>query len=212
GRRVFGGFLGCCFSLREREFLHEIACAGQQLVGFGRHGPSSSTSRGKTSALRGSQFLAGGCRILYNRSSVGGRLNITKPGSEVCHDRKGDRLLDPFSQIREGANRGDAGCAEGAARGVRASEPGLARPHQVGGRSLVGARHQARKHPLWPRSAERIPGMPHAADANGRGGLAASLRRLSKSHADDDAVSDQRAADRKHVKMKPATKWLASFS
>src|SRR5262249_12930608 len=56
GRRVFGGFLGCCLSLREREFLHEIACAGQQLVGFGRHVPSSSTPRGKTSACGDHNF------------------------------------------------------------------------------------------------------------------------------------------------------------
>src|SRR5262245_39358516 len=65
-----------------------------------------------------SQFLAGVGRILYNRPSVGGSFKISKPYSEVCHDRKADRLLDAFFQSREGANRGDAGCAKGAARGV----------------------------------------------------------------------------------------------
>ena len=49
---VLPRLLGCLFGFREREFLHEIACARQQLVGFSRHVPSSSASRDKTSALR----------------------------------------------------------------------------------------------------------------------------------------------------------------
>ena len=42
--------LGYFFSLRERELLHDIACAGQQLVGLVRHVPSSSASQDRTSA------------------------------------------------------------------------------------------------------------------------------------------------------------------
>src|SRR5262245_8641791 len=49
---VLPRLLGRFFRLREREFLHEIAGAGQQLVGLSRHVPSSSASRDKTSALR----------------------------------------------------------------------------------------------------------------------------------------------------------------
>src|ERR1700748_3547910 len=34
--------LGCLFRLRERKLFHVIACAGQQLVGFARHGSPNS--------------------------------------------------------------------------------------------------------------------------------------------------------------------------
>src|SRR5215831_2014017 len=59
--------------------------------------------------------LAGVRRRLYNRCSVGGRFNTKSSGWEVRHDRKADRLLDAFPQIGQGANRGNAGHAKGAA-------------------------------------------------------------------------------------------------
>src|SRR5262245_4791080 len=86
GRRVFGGFLGCFVSFRERNFFHVIACGGQQLVGFSCHVSSHFASKcGGSQSL--SLSLAGVARRLYNRWSVGGRYN-TKPSYwEVRHDR-----------------------------------------------------------------------------------------------------------------------------
>src|SRR5262249_36628199 len=112
-----------------------------------------------------SQFLAGVGRILYNRPSVGGSFKISKPYSEVCHDRKGGKPLGGFFQRREGRNRGGGGCGKGGGRGVWGREARLGRPDQVGSWPLVGGWHQAWGGLVRPRSHGGLSGMPCAADA-----------------------------------------------
>src|SRR4029453_9118124 len=58
-----------------------------------------------------------------------------------------------------------------------------------------------------PGSPGGLSGMRRTADANGRGRLAATLRRLSKGHANDHAVTVQWTAARKHLKSKPLPEW-----
>jgi hypothetical protein len=76
----------------------------------------------------------------------------------------------------------------------------LACPRKIGSRTLVRFGQEAVGESVRPGRRGGLSAMRRAADANGCGRRAATLRRLPKDHANDHAVTVEWTAGRKHVK------------